>query len=290
MTALRLRKKAEDAAAALAALMIRAERAAHSVFQGEHAQRKSGAGEKFWQFREYAPGDRSQDIDWRQSAKADGLYIRQKERQLPQTALFWACSARSMDYASSSRLPAKRDAARVLTLSLAILMTRANERIGMLGAAQTGRSEAALENIGAALLAERDAAELPFLGPHRAQKNATIFLAGDFLGASGEMEACLNNIAAQAGGCVIQILDPAEIELPWSGRVIFEEPEAKIRELAPNVASIREAYKKRIHDHINAIRKISSACGWHYVLHRTDTPVDKTLMKIWLEMRNVRNA
>ncbi len=279
-----LRRAAEDAASTLPGLMIRAERAAYSVFHGEHAQRKIGPGEKFWQFREYAPQDRPQDIDWRQSGKTDRLFIRQKERQLPQTALFWACAAKSMDYSSSSQIPAKRVSAKILVLALAIMMTRAGERVGMLESAQVGRSDAALENIGEIMISGKNSESLPHAAPARAHKNASVLLAGDFLSPPGPVDHAFKNLAARAGGgFVIQILDPAEIELPWNGRAIFEEPGTQRREIAQNVTSIREAYKKRIRDHIAAIEKVSRDCGWHYILHRTDRPYEETLMKIWLE-------
>src|SRR5690606_29053792 len=126
-------------------------------------------GEKFWQFREYTPQDRPQDIDWRQSAKTDNVFIRQKERQLPQTALFWASGAESMKFKTAPN-PEKSEAAQVITLALAILMTHAGERVGMIGEHAAGRSEASLEHIGVSLLNNRNTQSLPRSGPARAHK------------------------------------------------------------------------------------------------------------------------
>ena len=161
---LSLRRKSEDAAASLPALMIRAERAASSVFHGEHAQRHAGPGEKFWQFREYDASDRLQDIDWRQSGKTDRLFIRQKERQLPQSALIWTCAAPSMDF-SSSHNPTKSECGKILALSLAILMTRAGERVGAMGATHMDRSEGALDNIAEILTAGLKKKRFAFIRP-----------------------------------------------------------------------------------------------------------------------------
>jgi uncharacterized protein (DUF58 family) len=283
-----LRRKAEDAAAALPALMIRAERAAQSIFHGEHAQRKSGPGEKFWQFREYTPQDRPQDIDWKQSGKTDRVFIRQKERQLPQTALFWTCNAESMNFSSSPEFPYKIEAARILVLALGILVTRHGERIGMLGSTQTGRSDNALENIGNLLLTS-DAKPLPQMGPAKAQKNSTLILAGDFLSPLTEIEDAFKNLAPQTGGgLVIQILDPAEIELPWNGRAIFQDPAQTHREIVQNIPSIRDAYRQKIQEHIHAIEQLCRECGWNYILHRTDEPLEKTLMQIWSALSALR--
>lgn len=280
-----LRQKAEDTSALLPALMIKAERAAMNIFLGEHAQRKSGAGEKFWQFREYTPQDRPQDIDWRQSGKTDRVFIRQKERQLPQTALLWRCGAESMDFSSEKNLPTKSETANVITLALSILMTRAGERVGMLGETQTGRSEAALDHIGNHLIEKENKAPLPLHGPGRHQKNAALVLAGDFLSPVEECAASLKSLSTEAGGgFVIQILDPAEIELPFQGRAVFQDMGAQVRELVQNIPSIRDAYKKKIENHIASLREIAHDCSWHYVLHRTDEPVEETLLKVWMSL------
>ncbi len=279
-----LRKKAEDAASALPALMIKAERAAQNILHGEHAQKKSGAGEKFWQFREYQSQDRPQDIDWKQSGKTDRVFIRQKERQLPQTALFWCSGAAGMAF-SSAKLPTKQETAQVVTLALAILMSHAGERFGLLGETQTGRSEHTLEYIGNGVTQGLNHDVLPKAAPARTQKNAMMILTGDFLSLAEDIETNFKNVAGQAGGgIVIQILDPAEIELPWQGRAVFEDSNRVQREIVQNIPSIRAEYKKRIENHIAAVEQIAKGCGWDYVLHRTDEKVENTLINIWLLM------
>jgi uncharacterized protein (DUF58 family) len=284
-----LRRKAEEAASALPALIMKADRAAQTIFHGEHAQRRAGAGEKFWQFREYTPQDRPQDIDWRQSGKTDRVFIRQKERQLPQTALFWTCTAESMDFSSSRECPAKSEAAQVLTLALAILMTHAGERVGMLGSAHTGRSAASLEHIGSLLLSKGEAESLPVHAPARGQKNTALILAGDFLDQPEKTETTFRALAPQAGGgLVIHVMDPAEIELPWQGRAVFKDSSAAHRELVENIDSVRAAYKKRIEDHGNALRKICTGIGWHYAFHRTDRPYEETLLQVWTALSALR--
>jgi uncharacterized protein (DUF58 family) len=284
-----LRRKAEEAASALPALMLKAERAAQNIFHGEHAQRRAGAGEKFWQFREYTPQDRPQDIDWRQSGKTDRVFIRQKERQLPQTALFWICSVETMNFTSDYAFPTKKEAAQVLTLALAILMTHTGERVGMLGTSQTGRSEHSLENISNLLNAGEDKEALPTHAPMKAQKNSELLLIGDFLSTPREIETSFKGLVPlTGGGVVIQVLDPAEIELPFDGRAVFEDPAQTARENVQNVPSIRTAYQQRIEEHRAAIATICKSCGWNYILHRTDEGYEKTLLHVWTALSALR--
>lgn len=277
------RQKAESAAARLPALMIRAEKSVASLLHGEHNQRKSGAGVQFWQFREYAQGDRPQDIDWRQSAKTSHIYIRQKERQTPQSTLFWCANTPGMHFRSSSAWPEKREAAQVLSLALALLVTRAGDQAAPLGAMRAGRSEAALQRLGNFLFEET--ADLPEAGFYKIPKNAVLIQAGDFLSPKQKIETAFRGLSAfTARGILIQILDPAEIDLPYEGRTVFEDSGAAHRQQIENAAGIREAYKNRIEDHLRFLHEICAQYGWTYILHRTDTPYETTLSSLWQGM------
>lgn len=274
-----LRQRAEDATAHLSFLMAEADKAVASVLHGEHRQRKSGSGERFWQFREYHPGDRPQDIDWRQSGKTDKVYIRQKEWQTNQSATLWCSRSNSMDFQSRDDIQSKGEAAKIITLAIALLLTHGGEEVGLLGSPPKGRSQAALQTLADMLMKKNGDETLP---GEDAQRNASLFLTGDFLDPVNQIETRFKNLAAQSGsGFVIQILDPAEIELPYDGRVIFETPSDKQRELVNNVASIRAEYNRRITAHIAAVKNICNACGWHYILHSTDREIKDTLLDVW---------
>lgn len=281
-----LRRAAEEAASDLPALMARAEKAVANMLHGEHAQRKPGIGERFWQYREYAPGDRPQDIDWRQSAKGDRVYIKQKEWQTTQTAVFWCAGGAGMDFTSGRRFASKAVEARTLTLALAILMTRAGEQVGLYGGGRSGRTELSLQRIGEALVSENGFKDdLPDPAAARLPLHCTLVQIGDFLSPLEDIEATFKKLSARSSsGLVIQVLDPAEIELPYSGRVLFETPGGSMREPVNHVESIREQYKARIEFHINGLRSLCRQQQWHYVLHRTDRDVAETLAEVWASM------
>jgi uncharacterized protein (DUF58 family) len=261
--------------------MAGAERAAASILHGEHRQRRAGSGERFWQFREYVPGDRPQDIDWRQSGKTDRVFIRQKEWQTNQSAFLWCSRAPTMDFKSADAPLSKADSAKIITLAIGLLLTHGGEEIGLFGAPRKGRSEAALQYIAAALMEKTQNKET--LPQGDIYKNSALFLSGDFLDPPADIAEHFKMLSAQsASGFVIQILDPAEIDLPYDGRAMFETPnENKQRELINNVASIRAEYNKRIAAHIEAVKKIAHDCGWNYVLHSTDRDIKDTLLEIW---------
>ena len=66
-----------------------AERVAMTVTQGVHGRRRVGSGEAFWQFRRYQPGDGADQIDWRQTAKTDRVYVRETEWEAAQSIWLW---------------------------------------------------------------------------------------------------------------------------------------------------------------------------------------------------------
>lgn len=279
-----LRGQAQQATESLPALRAAAENAVASVLHGEHGQSKPGSGEKFWQYREYVQGDRPQDIDWKQTAKTESVYIKQKEWQTTQSVIFWCCQNESMRFKSSDKQMSKVDHARVLTLALALLMTKAGEQVGTFGGRKVGRSANALEDLEIKLTEDiRTTAPLADYNLYNLPQHATFVQIGDFLEPLDQIENNFKQFAGQSsGGLVIQVLDPAEINLPYDGRVLFQGLSGKAqKQQVDNVSSIRAAYQKRIAEHNEALHQICKQQGWYYYLHRTDKDIADSLANIW---------
>lgn len=281
---LHIRRKAEEISSSLPALMMQAEKIAASAMHGEHAQRKSGTGEKFWQYRPYHSGDRPQDIDWRQSGKTDHIFIKQREWQTTQRTYFWCASGKGMQFSSSKKLPTKQEAAQVLTLALALLMTRAEDQVGIFGDPKTGRSEHTIEKI-ARILHENfygSNAPLPETALFIPPAHSALVMAGDFLAPLPVIESGFSVLSGNIkNAMVLQVLDPSEISLDFSGRVLFEGLQKSDSETIDSVSGIRAAYQKRMADHIESIKTLCRDHGWFYILHRTDQDASETLRNIW---------
>jgi uncharacterized protein (DUF58 family) len=279
----KLRHLAQQESAALPALIAEAEKAAISILTGEHAQAKPGTGEKFWQFREYDPSDRPQDIDWRMSARTDRLFVRQKEWQTTQSTLFWLAHNKNTNFKSSKNLPSKFESSMVLSLGMALLVTHAHERIGLLsGTMRQGRSEQSVQTLGLELLKEKTGA-LPDIDIEKIAPHAGIILAGDFLCTPEELDRALSSLSTRTqNGLVFQVLDPAELTLPYDGRVIFETQSQKENYHIQNVGSVRIPYIEKINAHIESVRQICKKHGWHWLLHQTDAPPRDTLFDAFM--------
>jgi uncharacterized protein (DUF58 family) len=276
-----LQHRAEQLAAALPPLLVAAERVAATVAQGVHGRRRVGQGETFWQFRRYEAGDPLPRIDWRESAKSQHVYVRETEWEAAQSVWLWRDTSASMDYASTPALPSKRRRADILVLALAALLVRGGERVTLLGSGQppaTGR--AVLNRL--ALTFERPApgANLPSFEP--LPRYGQLVLAGDLLAPLDEIHALVGRFAANGlRGHLLQVLDPAEETLPFTGRVRFEGFEQEAPLLVSRVEMVREDYARRLAQHREGLAAIARATGWSFAMHRTDRPPHTALLALY---------
>jgi uncharacterized protein (DUF58 family) len=284
------RQRAERLAAVLPPLLVRAERVAATVAQGVHGRRRVGSGDTFWQFRHYEAGDAAQRIDWRRSAKSDALFVRETEWEAAASVWLWCDLSASMRYRSARRLPEKGERAVLLMLALATLLVRGEEHVALLGAGLPPRpGRPALDRM--AMLLERrvsgqdegsDASLPPFeLLPRHAQ----LVLVGDLLAPLEEIDDLVRRYAARGvKGHLVQVLDPAEETLPFSGRNRFEGLENEGEVLIRRTESVRAAYLERIQAHRAGLHGIARACGWDLAVHRTDKAPEPTLLALYAHL------
>jgi len=262
--------------------MVAAERVASTVAQGVHGRRRIGTGDSFWQFRPFVTGDAATRIDWRQSAKSDRAYIRDMEWEAAQTVCLWRDASPSMAWRSAGALPEKRERAELLALALASLLIRAGEQIrliGLPGRVFSGRS--ALEPLCQALPARTEGLPVPASLP----RHATAVLIGDFLSPLAEFKACLSRLAeTPLSGQVLMVLDPAELSLPYDGRVRFRGLEGEADTLIPRVSSVRDAYADALAAQQSGLAAICAAAGFGFATHRTDHPPEAALLALWMAL------
>jgi uncharacterized protein (DUF58 family) len=280
------RQRAERLASALPPLLIAAERVAAPVAQGVHGRRRTGRGEAFWQFRRYSPGDPVQMIDWRQSGKSDPLYIREKEWEAAESVWLWRDSSGSMRYRSDPTLPEKQERADLILLALAALLLRGGERVALLGSGLSPSSgRATLDRLAETMgLAARDGAPgaggVPVFEP--LPRHARLVLIGDFLAPLDGFAAEIRAFADRGVTChLLQVLDPAEESLPFSGRVRFEGLEEEDPVVVSRVEALREAYIARMGARHEGLKVLARNAGGTFALHCTDRPPQTALLALY---------
>ena len=276
------RQHAERLADRLPPLLVAAERVASTVAQGVHGRRRVGVGETFWQFRPYQPGDSTSRIDWRQSARTTQLFMRDQEWEAAESVWLWADSSASMAYRSGAAWSTKGDRALLLLLALASLLTRAGERIALLGE----RRRPAGGRVGMATLIEdlmaRPAEAVSLAPVQPLPRYARLVLVSDFFIPLDELRVRLRNFVAMGvRGHLLQVLDPAEPDLPFAGRVRFEGMERDGSALIANVDGIRRRYQSRLEAHRDGLRALARSLGWTFASHLGDHPPEPALLALY---------
>ncbi|HEX9701286.1 MAG TPA: DUF58 domain-containing protein [Rhodospirillales bacterium] len=278
--------RAEQLAADLPPLLVAAERVAATVSMGVHGRRRVGQGETFWQFRRYEFGDSTQLIDWRQSAKSQPVYVRETEWEAAQSIWLWRDGSPSMAYRSSAGVPAKRERAELLLLALASLLIRGGEHVALLG---TGMTPASGRNMLLRLWSmieaqvRRRETQLSLPAFERVPRYGRIVMIGDFLSPLDEVRRAISAFADHGvNGYLLQILDPAEETLPFSGRVLFDGMENEGDILIGRVETMRDAYRTELADHNEGVKALARSVGWTYAIHHTDRPPEAALLALYL--------
>lgn len=266
-------------AEALPDLLVEATRVAATVAAGWHGRRRAGAGETFWQYRPYAPGEPVQTIDWRRSARGDELHVREREWEAAHTVHLVLDLSASMDWRSDLAPVTKATRALVLALALADLLGRAGERVGVPGLLPARADRRSAERLAEALAGAR---EDPFARPAGAVgPRCEVVVIGDFLEDPSAIEARLGAFAAEGARLhALRVVDPAEAVLPWTGNVDFRDPETGERFRGRRAEALRERWSDRWAAHGKALADLAARHRWSLVTHATDHSAAEALLAL----------
>lgn len=275
-------RRAEALGAHLPPLLVAAERVAATVAQGVHGRRRVGQGDSFWQFRPFTPGDTINRIDWRVSARSDRVFVRETEWEAAQTVCLWRDAGPSMRWKSRGQPEEKADRAGLLLLALAALLLRGGERVRLIAPdARPLHGRAGLDRL-AGEMARQDAAEDGLPPEVKLPRHARVVLIGDLLAPLPHWQATIARLAAvPVTGMLLQVLDPAEVLLPYEGRVRFQGMSTGPSTLIPRVESVREQYAERLAAQQHGLAAICAAAGWGFATHRTDHPAEAALLSLY---------
>jgi uncharacterized protein (DUF58 family) len=282
-----------ELAGGLPALMIAADRVAATVIQGVHGRRRVGQGDAFWQYRPYREGDSTSRIDWRQSARSRNLFVRESEWEAAASIWLWRDASASMQYSSLRELDTKAVRAELITLAVARLLSDAAERIAILGEGRRPISgRIAVRRIAESLLLEtRDATRTPPSLPPMIPLPAhgTVVMVSDWLDPLDKIEAVVRHYANLGiRGHLVQVLDPAEEDLPFNGHVKFEGLEAEGHHTIRRVETVRGAYGARLAAQREGLQRLTRSANWTVHMHRTDRPAQTILLSLYLAMADLR--
>lgn len=279
--AARLRREGEALADPLPGLRVEAERIAAAVALGVHGRRRPGMGETFWEYRRFRQEDPASRIDWRRSARSDALFVRENEWEAAQSVWLWRDGRPGMEARSDPETPTKKARASVLLIALAALLTRAGERVAVMGESAAPRAgRVGLDRVSRRLADGPGAAESVRPASVAARGRATV--ASDFYDGVDVWRGRLQGLWRRGiRGALLQIVDPAEEDFPFSGRIRFAAPAGLDDVLIGDAREARAAYRQRFQAHRAAMRDLARQAGWSFVSHRTDRPATEALLALF---------
>ena len=265
-------------AATLPRLVLEARRIAANVIHGLHGRRRAGAGESFWQYRRFVSGEPSQSVDWRRSARDDHLYVREQEWEAAHTVWLWPDRSPSMAFASRTSRDSKLERALIVTFALAELLVAGGERVGIPGLMNPTASRSVIDKMAQAML--HDQADRLSLPPSFVPSAlAEIVVLSDLWSPISEIRSMLAGLSASgAHGALVQIVDPAEENFPYSGRIEFVEPEGGGVIIAGRAERWSGDYVARVALHRDEIRSETNKLDWLFSTHTTSRSAAELLL------------
>ena len=270
--------KSRKLAARVPRLILEARRVASTIIHGLHGRRRAGPGENFWQYRRFTNGEPSNSVDWRRSARDDHLYVREQEWEAAHTIWLWPDRSPSMAFASKAARDSKLERALIVTFALAELLVAGGERVGIPGLMTPTASRSVIDKMAQAMLHD-DADRLSLPPSFVPSALAEIVVLSDFWSPILEIRSMLAGLSASgAHGTLVQVVDPAEEEFPYSGRIEFVEPEGFGVITAGRAERWSEDYVARVALHRDQIREETNKLDWLFSTHTTSRSAAELLL------------
>jgi uncharacterized protein (DUF58 family) len=250
--------------ARLSNLELRARSVVEGALSGLHRSPHHGSSVEFAEHKEYSAGDEIKHIDWKAYGKFDKYYVKRFEEETELRAyLLLDCSA-SMGYRGSG--VSKLEYARVLAASLAYLLLKQQDQVGMVAFGERLRGylpprarSGHLNDLLTALdgVQAEGRTDLPRALAYLSevvQRRAMVVLFSDLLGTDDEVRHLLRGLRARKHDVVVfHLLDKDELTLPFEGTTIFESMEDE-QKLVADPGDVRKAYLAELAKFVDGYR------------------------------------
>ncbi len=265
--------------------------------RGLHRSPFKGSSVEFAEHRPYVPGDEITHIDWRAYARTDRFYLRQYEDETNLRATVCLDASASMGFGSAGLT--KFRYAQCLAAALGMLLTRALDSVGLVVCGPIERRYLPPRSSAAhlrAYFAELDRARPEggtALGPallaaaERVKRRALAVVISDLLDDPGAILRGLARFRSRNSQVILfHVLDPAELEFPFTSWTIFRDMEPPGRKVRLDGRAIRAAYLKNLEAHGERIRKGCGSMSLDYCRIDTRTPFDRALARFLAHRRH----
>jgi uncharacterized protein (DUF58 family) len=274
----------------LSNLELRARSVVEGALAGMHKSPHHGSSVEFAEHKEYAPGDEIKHIDWKAYGKFDKYYVKRYEDETELRAYLVLDTSASMAY--QGRGISKLEYARTLAASMAYLLLRQQDQVGMVAFGDKLRgylpprsrgghlSDLLTALDGATAEGKTDLQRAIAYVSEVAQRRAMLVFFSDLLGTNERVRALLRGLRARKHDVVVfHTLDPDELTLPFEGTTVFESLEDPSQSLIADPGDIRKAYQRELDAFVEGYRTGLAEGDVEYHLVDTSRPPAEVLLQ-----------
>ncbi len=254
---------------------------------GEHKSPYRGFAIVFAQHREYTHGDDPRHLDWKVLGRTDRYYIKQYEQETNYVANILLDGSESMKYGSGKLTKLQYGKMMAACLSYLILHQRDATALGLFDTAMrdySPRSDnlATIHNIMARLAAFEPKAQTSIATvlndmARQIRRKGLVIVISDFFDDETKVLEGIQHL--RFGGnevIVFHVMDPWELEFPFTGQIEFEGLE-NIPKILTRPAEVRKSYLREVESFRQRLRAGCERNNCHYTLVNTAQPLHEIL-------------
>ncbi len=274
--------------ARLGTLELKARTVVEGFLAGLHRSPFKGFSVEFAEYRQYLPGDDLSTIDWKVYARTDRYYVKKFEEETNVECRLLVDVSRSMAY--GSRVPGKLEYASYLAASLAYLMQRQRDAVGIAAfdhrivtmlppSVRPGHLRAVLSTIERLQPGEETGFRKPFNQlAESLSKRGLVIVISDLLDDPAQVVEGLKHVRFRGTDVIVfHVLDPVELQFPFEQPARFEDPETA-EEMTASPELVRRYYLDELRHMLTHYERELRVSGIDYCLLDTSQPLDHALM------------
>ena len=254
---------------------------------GEHKSPYRGFAIEFAQHREYTHGDDPRHLDWKVLGRTDRYYIKQYEQETNYVANILLDGSESMKYGSGKLTKFQYGKVMAACLSYLILHQRDAAALGLFDSAMrdySPRSDnlATIHNIMARLAAFEPKAQTSIATvlndmARQIRRKGLIIVISDFFDDEAKVLEGIQHLRFGGNEVVVfHVMDPWELEFPFTGQIEFEGLE-NIPKILTRPAEVRKSYLREVEAFRQRLRAGCERNNCHYTLVNTAQPLHEVL-------------
>lgn len=274
--------------ARIGALDLKAKTVVEGVLSGLHRSPKRGYSVEFAEYRQYLPGDALSMIDWKVYARSDRHYVKKFEEDTNLECHLLLDISGSMGYGSHG--VTKRDYACYLAASLAYLMHRQRDAVGLIAfddrivqrlppSARASHLRTVLLTLermprGSKTNVARPLADLAKV----LAKRGLVVVISDLLDEPAGVIQGLRHFRQRGTDVIVfHVLDPQELTFTFDDVARFRDVESS-SEVFADPAAVRGDYLKAVGGFLDTYKRELGGAGIDYHLLDTSKPLDLALV------------